>query len=187
MTRSKPWKLAAAAALAATTAILGGAGLAALSGVDAPPFGTRLLGFAEAHDKRAYGLLIASSTPVARSRAVAEAKLALALSPYSNSARLRIAYVDTISRGSLGPVGLGHLARSYDLLPYDHTVAAWRVRFALEHWDVLTPDLRAAVHTEAMAFARAGSQDANVRAVLPSIRNPSGRLAAALWLRELAN
>jgi hypothetical protein len=41
------------------------------------------------------------------------------------------------------------------------------------------------VFAEASAFGRAGSQDVNVRQALSNVRDPQGRLAAALWLRTL--
>jgi hypothetical protein len=166
-------------------AALSGAALAALSGWPAPPFSGPALGFSEPHDRRAFDLLSGDQTPAALAGAEAEAKRALALSPYNNAARLRLMYIDAQRRGSLGPAGLQHLARSYDLVPLDYSVAAWRVGYALEHWSQLTPEVRAAVQNEALAFGRTDSRDANVRAVLGRIRNPEGRIAAALWLRTL--
>ena len=180
MIGSPGWRLGSAGALALAAAILSPMAIAGLSGVRTP------IGFAEGHDKRAYSLLLASSKPSTLDLAAQEARAALQLSPYNNSARLRLTYIDTLRRGSLGPDGLAHLARSYDLIPYDHTVAAWRVRFALEHWRELTPEVRRAVEAEALAFSRANSRDANVRSVLTSVQDREGRLAAALWLRALA-
>lgn len=180
MTRTPPWKIVAAAGLAGTTLLLSAAALASLSGVATP------LGFAETHDRRAYELLVKSSAPDALDAAAAQAERALALSPYNNSARLRLTYIDTVRRGALGGEGLARLAESYDLVALDYTVAAWRVRFGLEHWRELTPALRKAVEAEALAFTRAGSQDVAMTSVLQSIRNPEGRLAAALWAHALA-
>lgn len=181
MSRPSPWKIAAAGVLTTGTLVLSATALASLLGASTP------IGFAETYDKRAYALLTGPASPAALDSAASEASKALALSPYSNSARLRLTYIDTVRRGSLGPVGTAHLAKSYDLVPLDHTVAAWRVRFALEHWKELPPEARTAVETEARAFARTGSQDADVRAALGSIRSPEGRLAAALWLKTLAH
>lgn len=180
MTRTLPWTIVAAGGLAATTLILSVTALASLSGAGTP------LGFAETHDRRAYDLLVKSSAPEALEAAGVEAGRALALSPYNNSARLRLAYIDTVRRGGLGGEGLARLAQSYDLVSLDHTVAAWRVRFGLEHWRELTPELRKAVEAEALAFSRSGSQDVGMALVLQSVRNPEGRLAAALWAHTLA-
>jgi hypothetical protein len=146
----------------------------------------RIAGFAQSHDRRAFRLIERSKSPADLDAASREIGRALALSPYSNPARLRLAYIDTVRHGRLGPAGLAELARSYDLIPYDNTVAAWRIRFALEHWRALTPELRASVHSEAMAFAMAYSADVDAGAVLPTIHDPAGRLAAELWLQELA-
>jgi hypothetical protein len=109
----------------------------------------------------------------------------MALSPYDNEARLRLVYIDALRHPPVSSIGVARLAESYSLIPYDYTVAAWRIRFGLEHWAALTPELRAAIYEEAMAFGRVGSQDVNVRPILQSIHDPQGRLAAALWLQLL--
>jgi hypothetical protein len=181
------WKTAAAGGLAATALLLSVLALAALSGAPAPPFNSRALGFADPHERRANALLRHDRSARSLGAAAKEAQAALALSPYNNAARLRLAYIEAASQeGRLGPAGLVHLTQSYDLVPFDHTVAAWRIGFALEHWEQLTPEVRGAVQAEAHAFSRSGSKDVNVQAVLRTIRNPAGRLAAALWLRELS-
>jgi hypothetical protein len=180
MSRTLLWKIAAAGGLAATTLLLSMTAFASLSGVTTP------INFAETHDQQAYDLLVKSSAPKALDAAGAQAERALELSPYDNSARLRLTYIDTVRRGALGGRGLARLAESYDLVALDYTVAAWRVRFGLEHWRELTPELRKAVEAEALAFSRAGSQDVAMASVLQSIRNPEGRLAAALWVQALA-
>lgn len=180
MKRSGRWKVAAVATLAVGTVFLSSAALFALLSPSAP------IAFAENYDRRAYRMLTAPPTPGRLDGAEAAARKALALSPYSNSARLRLTYIDTVRRGSLGPVGHEHLAKSYDLVPIDHTVAAWRVGFALEHWTEVSPEVRRAVELEARLFARAGSRDADVVSRMRSIQSPEGRLAAALWLRTLA-
>lgn len=177
MSRSRRWKVYAAAGLAALTLTGAGAALASLAGSPSP------LDFAERHDRQAYAILTSAADAASLDAAEREVRRALALSPYSNSARLRLTYIDTVRRGSLGPAGMAQLSRSYDLVPLDHTVAAWRVRFALEHWDELSPALRKSVEAEAMAFGRTGSRDADVKASLAAVQNPEGRLAAALWLR----
>lgn len=179
MSSTRQWRLAAAAGLAAATLALSIAGLAGLS-----PVG-HVGGLAEGHDRRAYRLLAAPRGAVDLDGAAAEANRALRLSPYDNSARLRLAYIDALRHGSLRAEGVTHIKQSYDLMPYDHTVAAWRIRFCLENWASLTPQVRASVHDEAMAFARVYSHDVNVRDILRSIRSPNGRLAAALWLYSL--
>lgn len=186
MSRLRSWKSVAAPGLAAITLFASVGALAALGGLGGPFMWSRTVGFAESHDKRAHAILDRSTAPAALTQATAEVGRALALSPYSNAARLRLAYIDTVRNGRLGPVGRARLAQSYDLMPYDYSVAAWRVRFALEHWRSLTPELRGRVHAEALAFGRGGIHDVDMRGALQSIRDPAGRLAAALWLRELS-
>ena len=179
------WPLVTAAGVSAAALLLSIAGLAALLGQAGPFMGSTLLGFATGHDQRAFDLLAHRPTPAGLAKAGAESEMALALSPYDNAARMRLLFADTTRHGRLTPAGLALFARSYDLIPYDYTVAAWRIGFGLEHWATLTPDLRSAVFAEALAFGRAGSQDVNVRAVLSNVRDPQGRLAAALWLQTL--
>jgi len=179
------WKLAASGSLAAAAALAGALALLAYSGLPAFPFTGRVLGFSEPHDRRSLEALVEATRLEDLLRAEREAEAALALSPYNNLTRLRLAYIEAERLGRLGPQGLTHLSRSYDLVPLDASAAPWRVRLALEHWGQLTPDIRMAVYREAMAFGRSGSREADVRPVLASIRNPEGRLAAALWLRAL--
>lgn len=175
----KGWALIAlpVLALAASTA-----SLAALVWRSGPLMSLEAIGFAESHDKRAFALL-AGGAPAAR--AEAEDREALALSPYQNTARLRLAYAYALSGPPADRLAIEQLAVSYDLMPYDYTVAAWRIAFALENWGRIPPDLRRAVYAEAMAFGRAHSRDVAVPAVLKSIRDPEGGLAAALWLQAL--
>ena len=109
---------------------------------------------------------------------------ALSIAAYNTNARLRLAYIDFREHGRLTSVGERELALSYDLAPYDPFAASWRVKFALEHWGDLSPATRNAVHTEAVAFLKSGSQVADMRSTLSSIRSDDGRMVAAIWLIE---
>lgn len=111
-------------------------------------------------------------------------KSALSIAAYNTNARLRLAYIDFREHGNLTDQGEHYIAQSYDLAPYDPFAASWRVSFALEHWSDLTPATRNAVHNEAIAFLKSGSQVANMRNTLSGIRNDDGRLVAAIWLIE---
>jgi hypothetical protein len=182
----RSWKITAAVIVAGAALLASGTALWALLAGGGPFMGSRLAGFAESHDRRAFRLIERSKAPASLDAASVEIGRALALSPYSNPARLRLAYIDTVRNGHLGAAGVAELARSYDLTPYDYSIAAWRIRFGLEHWRALTPELRASAHAEAMAFANAHSSDVDVPSVLRTIRDPAGRLAAELWLQELA-
>jgi hypothetical protein len=185
MTRRREWSIPAAAGLSAATLALSCMGLAGLFPLGAFHVGSFAGGFAVGHDRRAYQVLLGSSSPSALAVGAEESRLALSLSPYDNSARLRLAYVDRLQHRSLSSEGAAQFSRSYDLVPYDHTVAAWRIRFGLENWVALTPEARDAVRREAVAFARANTAALDIRAILRSIRNPNGRLAGALWLRSV--
>jgi hypothetical protein len=185
MSRPRPWKFTLAAGLAGLTAIAGAGTLIALSRPGEIRIGAIAVGLSGGFDEQAFRRLAASRSQRELNGAAAEASRALALSPYDNSARLRLTYIDTVRHGGLRTEGVAQLSKSYDLIPYDHTVAAWRIGFALEHWDSLAPQDREAVRAEATAFAKANSQAGEFRNVLRSIHNPNGRLAAALWLQAL--
>jgi len=174
--------------LAAFSTLVGLASLAALISLNTGAsvgIGPFALGSTDGYEKRAYDLLVGSPSPADIARAEALAEKALSVSPYDNTARLRLVYIDSLRHRAVTPRGVTLFVQSYDLLPTDQNVAAWRIRFALEHWTELSPEARALVRNEAMTFARAGSVDPPVRQILSSIRNPSGRLAAALWLHAL--
>ena len=175
MKRRRP--VAIVSVLAIATAGLAGAGLASLT--------TGKFGFSEAMDERGFTLLSEGGSPAALIEAEAVSQAALNLSPYNNAARLRVAYIEASHLGRLGPKAVKAFQESYDLMPVDHAVAAWRIRFGLEHWSQLTPEIRSAVRYEALAFAPLPSATVNVREILGSIRDPSGALAAAFMLQEI--
>lgn len=123
--------------------------------------------------------LALAATPPDLALGAPAAARASALAPYDSSARLRLAYIDALD-GELGPEGMKALELSYELLPFDHYVAAWRVRFALDHWAGLTPELRARVESEAFAFARTSRRPEMISA-LSSVRSPVGIVPATFW------
>lgn len=170
--------------LAAATALLGLGGLVVLNTgatVGARPF---VLGLSQGHDEAAYRRLLAAPSAADLDWAEAKSREALAVAPYENNPRLRLAYIDARRHGRLTQAGVQFFVQSYELLPLDPNVGAWRIAFGLEHWEDLTPDARRAVYEEARAFYRLRARDVGVERVLRSVRNPSGRLAAALWLHS---
>lgn len=182
MTRDRT--LAALGGLAIATALLSFGGLIVLNTgttVGVPPF---VLGLSQGHDEAAYRRLLGSPSAADLDWAEAKSREALAVAPYENGPRLRLAYVETLRHGRLTPAGVEYFAQSYDLLPLDPNVGAWRIGFGLEHWESLTPEARRAVYEEARAFYRLRAREVGVERVLRSVRNPSGRLAAALWLHS---
>jgi hypothetical protein len=182
MSRRWDWKLSAASGICLAAFLAAAAALAAIVGQTGPLMWTRTLGFAQSHDAVAYRALEGGRSAAALSAATDQINRALTLSPYDNQARLRLVYIDSVRHPPVSPAGVARLEESYSLMPYDYTVAAWRIRFGLEHWALLSPELRLEIYAEAMAFGRAHSQDVDVRPILQSIHNPQGRLAAALWL-----
>lgn len=119
-------------------------------------------------------------------RASAHARRALSLAPYNNNARLRLAYIDSkLNGGQISKAGAAYVAQSYELAPYDPSVAAWRVRFALENWKALSIDARRATQAEAFAFGSGTELSGKIRVSLQSVQNPVGRVPAQLWLLVL--
>jgi hypothetical protein len=182
-----PSPLSAGAALAIATALASLLGLVAFhtgATIGAPPV---VLGFAQGYETAAYERLLAKPTAKDLATAEAKARQALALAPYGNTARLRLAYIDTLQHGRLSTEGARLFAQSYDLVPLDPDIATWRVTFGLEHWAELSPQARQAIQHEFTTFARFNSRDADMSGVLNRVTNPSGRLAVALWTRNLQN
>lgn len=184
MSRRMRWKLPAVATLAGVAFAASLASVAALVFGSGPLMSFSSLGYAQAHDRKAFALL-STKDPTKRLEAEAEIRRTLSLSPYDNAARLRLAYAYALSGPPLDGEAIHQLAVSYDLVQYDYTAAAWRVAFGLNNWSRVTPDLRRQIHDEAMAFGQAHSRDVDVSRVLKSIHDPEGRLAAALWLHAL--
>jgi hypothetical protein len=185
MTERRSWKILLAGSLTCAALLFSLAELAALVGRTGPFMWTPILGVAESHDEISFRMLKRASTPEATAAATMEIDRALALSPYDNQARLRLVYIDALRHPPISPAGVALLEQSYSLMPYDYTVASWRIRFCLEHWAALSPAVRDEVYQEAMAFGRSGSQQVSVAPILQSIHDPQGRLAGALWLRLL--
>jgi len=161
-----------------------GLGLNELSRETAPPRAAMVMAFDTSEDGQARQAVNRALKTRDYGPAKQLANSALSIAAYNTTARLRLAYIDFREHGRLTATGEHELARSYDLAPYDAFAASWRVKFALDHWSDLTPATRAAVHSEAVAFLKSGSQVANMRNTLNSIRSDDGQLTAAIWLIE---
>jgi len=149
--------------------------------------GSASMNIAAGYDRRAERLLRNPAQIDASARAQAErlSRAAIAQYPYDTSAWLRLAYVDSLEHGSLSPAGAGDLKRSYDLVAIDPFVGLWRVRFALENSQALSPEVRASVRNEAFALWRNSQNQPNLRGMLDTLHNPAGRLSLGLWLNRL--
>jgi hypothetical protein len=118
-------------------------------------------------------------------RAQRLSRQAIAQNPYDIAAWLRIASADALRHGRLGPEGVAALGRSYDLVGVDPYVATWRVGFALQHWEDLPPEIKAAAREEAMAAGRPWTHREKMLKVLGGVQNPRARITAALWASRL--
>lgn len=183
MSRAKV-PVAVPAALAVVTLGLSFASYAALADGEAFKAGPLRFALSDGYEAGAAKALSRLPPKLARSAAEARSREALALSPYNNTARLRIAYIEWARTGHLTDSGLQALAQSYDLAAFDHQAEGWRIRLALENWERVPLETRAAVREEAIAYART-LRRRDVIAMLRSVQNPSGRVAAVMWLRLL--
>lgn len=114
-------------------------------------------------------------------QAAAFSQAALRQSPYDTGAELRLAYLDWIEDGVLDAPGVDHLATSYERVPFDRTVAFWRIGFALENWDALPPAVRRLIQAEVFVLASEPGHRWPLRALLEKVRNRQGRVVASLW------
>lgn len=152
----------------------------------APEQAPLLFTFDVGEDAVAAALVDRAKSPADLEKAVPHLRKALTLSPYNNNARLRLAFIDSKQhQGKLSQTGARYLAQSYDLVPYDPSIAAWRIRFALEHWQSLSVETRKAAQAEAYALGSGTAVSNQIRASLRSVQNPVGRVSAQLWLLVL--
>lgn len=142
--------------------------------------------FEVGEDAIASALVENGKSPADLERAAAHARRALSLAPYNNNARLRLAFIDSkLHGGRLSKAGATYIAQSYDLAPYDPSVAAWRIRFALENWQTLSIETRRATQAEAYALGSGTAVSTKIRSALKSVQSPTGRVPAQLWLLVL--
>jgi hypothetical protein len=177
-------------------AIVGAMAVAALaSGVLAvvelgrarPDQGAIAFTFEVGEDAVASGLVENAKSRSDLERAATHARKALTLAPYNNNARLRLAFIDSkLHGGKVSSAGAVYIAQSYDLVPYDPIIAAWRIRFALENWQALDIDTRRATQAEAYALGRGTVVSGKIRSALQAVQDPVGRVSARLWLLVLS-
>ena len=173
------WRLAAGG-LVALPALLGAVWLAASLIDPAGPLGASSP-LSSVHDARAQRLLGRPAPgPADLKAADAESLTSLAVSPADDSAWLALAYAETVRHGDPGGVALGWLQRSYDVAPFGPDTSLWRVRFALDHWQAMTPDLRREVLDEINAAWRPRRRE--LVTMVSAVRDPAGRLALALMI-----
>lgn len=182
----KPRQLAKTIALSACVVLVAASSLAAYRGLDkgeAFRLGPARYALADGFERSALRALTYQAPPLSYFTAENQSRQALELSPANNMPRIRLAYLDWVSKGVFTPAAHAALDQSYVLAPYDHEARSWRIRLALENWAELSPELRASVQREVLAFGRVRTNQ--TAAILRSVESPEGRLQAALWLREL--
>lgn len=178
-------KLAAAGALVAATIASAAAVIAALNGGGALRLGGWTIVELAAGYDRAADTAMATMRPEGLERAQRLSRLAIFQNPYDTAAWLRIASADAVRHGRLTATGVAALSRSYDLVGIDPYVATWRTAFALEHWDQLPADIKAATRSEAMAVGQTQTHRQKMINALASVRNPAARVTAALWAERV--
>ena len=105
----------------------------------------------------------------------------LAARPVDASAWLRLAYADALRNRLLTPQGVYAFKTSYTMAAYAGINAAWRVAFALNHWDELDPDTKRQVVAELKALRLDAPRLDAARVRIGRVTNPVGRYYAFLY------
>ncbi|WAC59209.1 hypothetical protein [Brevundimonas sp. SL130] len=139
-------------------------------------------GLAAHHEKRAdLALSAPKPSPATLQAAAIENERTLTSSPTTATAWLRAAYIRQQQSGALDAESLRYIETSYRVAPLGPGVSPWRILFVFENWPTVTPTIRSAAVTELRAFA---GSNKGARALVDTIRNPTGRLAAKLAIRK---
>lgn len=162
-------KIVAMAVLAAACAVFAVASALTLSGAD-------VLDISQRDEDRANEALALASPDL--DAASTDTWAALSQAPMNASAWSRLAYIDQGRSGRLTAEGLQYLERSYAVAPLGPDITPWRVRFAYENWETLTPDLRRSAMIELRTLARYRGRIA--KDLSTQIQDPTGRLSAVM-------
>ena len=136
------------------------------------------------HDQRADDLLEKPHpTPDDLRRAEMESWTALDQAPVDDRAWLGLAYADYLKNGArLSSKGLLWLQRSYDVAPFGPDSSLWRLKFCLENWSALTPELRGEAMDE---FRMTASVKApQLKEMARQMPTAESRIAALLMLDQ---
>lgn len=176
--------LAAAPALTAALAVLM---LVALNtGGEARLGPVPLMKLAAGYARPAEKLLAAPNpSPQAAAEAARLSRASLAQFPYDNSSWLRLAYADTLTAGRVTPPTVGLLRKSYEIAGVDIYAGVWRISFILENSQSIPRDVRASAKNEFQTLWRDYRKRDDLKQMAVAVRNPAGRLSAALWLSGL--
>lgn len=175
------------AALPFLTAVLCAGALWALNGGGEAKLGPlSLLKLSAGYARPAEKLLATPApAPAAVDQASRLSEEALRQFPYDSSSWLRLAYAETLRRGQLTPEGVALVRRSYEIAGVDIYAGVWRIGFVLENSQSIPRDVRASAKNEFQALWRDYHKRDDLKQMAVAVRNPAGRLSAALWLNGL--
>lgn len=102
--------------------------------------------------------------------------------PTDVSAWLRLAYADWMANGqrSLSAEGIEALRKSYVVTMYAGAQAPWRVAFAFENWNRISPELRREVIREVQIIKKLPQKRQQLEALTPRLQTEEGRWAAGV-------
>jgi O-antigen ligase len=109
----------------------------------------------------------------------------LAQNPASVAGWLRLADAKVLRTGAVGEGVSALIERSFLVGPLDPDVFEWRTRFALEHWNSVSPAVRDDVLAGIRASWLVWPQKMWLGHLAPTIANPAGRLALTLAVGAL--
>jgi len=121
-----------------------------------------------------------SPSPEALDQAARLTHRQLQSGPYQASAWAQLAYIDFRRAGRLDAAALEDLRRSYVAAPLQAELLTWRLRFAFDHWEGLTPELRRSASAELISFYADYENRARLDDVELGLRSDAGRLAFGL-------
>jgi hypothetical protein len=100
--------------------------------------------------------------------------------PYQADAWAQLAYIAFRRAGRLDANALEDLRRAYVAAPLQAELLTWRLHFAFENWESLTPELRRSASAELTSFYADYENRARLDDVERGLRSESGRLAFGL-------
>ena len=101
--------------------------------------------------------------------------------PADVEAWLRLAYADRLIHGRLTAEGANALDVSYSITPYAGPRAVWRVVFVLDNWTSAPERVKRDTLEEIKIIKSDPESKWELRQRTPTVKDPNGRLAAALF------
>ncbi len=133
-------------------------------------FAARVLPISEPHAAAAIAALANHDLQTAS----LETKAELSIAPVRQDGWVRLAKIDLKAHGKLTADGVTALSHAYDTVPYDLHPSSERLRFALQNFTALPPDLRDSVQDELSIWSAAPPLRQTLKSLKLQIKDPQG-------------